>query len=184
MRAWSVLLLLLSVSCSSSDNDHGPTEGERARDYNDRIVSMQDSLIRYFGQVSEAISRNDAADSRAAIDLFRKTISRFSDSLRAVLDFEGDSSLKAAALDLFAAYLDEAQANYAMLPVVLKEDAIDTLRFPDSIAAEDSIDLQPSMEQAWNRIDRKAEASRKAESEFSRAQREFAARHGFRLAVD
>lgn len=183
MRSFCYAFLLLTLSCGNNDQPKGPTEGERACVYNDRIVMLHDSLRMAHGNVGAAIGTKNAGQARRSVDQLRDDITRLADSVKAMPAFDGDTSLRTAAVKLFAAYFDEAVCSYSMLPYVFVEDAIDTMRFPDSIAEPDSVDMQQANELAWNRLDRKAKDTREAEKEFNRVQKEFAKRHGFRLEV-
>lgn len=174
--------LLLLFSCGQQ-KPKGPTRAERARDYNDRIITIHDSVFAARNNMATEIGSKPIGDARKMLGQFLVTVNRWQDTLRAMPDFEGDSTLRHAAWELLDAYKSESSHLNSMLPILYTEDAIDTLLFPDSIAPPDSLDPNEQLAETYQAIQRKADASFKALDNFYTVQQLFALKFGFRLAV-
>lgn len=153
-----VLVLLLSA-CSEPERPVIPAGRFRdAAAYNDFIVSLNDTLLPYRAAISEAINNDERKQVPALVKQFRERTLRVIDTVEALQDWKGDTTLKAAAAALFRVYEASALKYPALLPILYTEDATDTAKVSDTLAFNDSLDpneaLIPKYEQVEKRITR------------------------------
>jgi hypothetical protein len=184
MRFLVCLLALLIISCGEEPVSPAEARTALALSYNNRIVSYYDSAKVVRALVSTAVGEGKAGEVRKALDSLQTVIGRFGDSLRRLPDFEGDSTLRVAMQRLLLAYSGDAKKARLVLPIVFTEDAVDTLRFPDTLAPlDDSTDIHASLIPQYERVFRKNKETTAAIAEFRQAQATFAKRFGFKVAA-
>lgn len=180
----AVLILFLLVSCKDAPSVPGePGLAQRARDYNDRLVGLQSGLDSLRTALALSIAERNPAAARKILPAMEKSIEALDDSLGRFPDFEGDSSLKVAAHGVFGVYQAETRRIAQALPILFTEDAIDTLKYPDSLAGPDSLDPNAELIPAYERIMARKEKEQKIIDRFYEVQADFAERYGFRLAL-
>lgn len=182
-----LVLICISASVSCSEPERPVIPAGRFPDaaaYNDYILSLNDSVAGEYGRLARALSEKGPREARAAIDSLRHRCRIAIDSMQALQDWHGDSSLRVAAVSLFGAY-DKAAAFYpGLLPILYTEDAVDTSKVTDTIPENDSSDpnskLIPKYEAVMRRISRLEEDARR---QFYDAQYAFAEKYKVRTAL-
>lgn len=180
-----ILLIILSAFISCREEPKAaPGIAERACVYNDRIIGLQDALDSVRMELAVSVGARNAQATNKTLEKFKTEIAGLMDSLKTISDFEGDSSLRIAAAGLFGVYLADAGSIRSALPVLYKEDAVDTLLYPDSLAGPDSIDPNEALISVYERAVRRSKSEQAAFDLFFETQKAFAKKYGFVLTRD
>ncbi|MCU0435759.1 MAG: hypothetical protein MUC87_20030 [Bacteroidia bacterium] len=183
-----MLFLLFTATAACSTPAAGPREGEQARLYNDSLLALWHELEQPRAKWAEEI----AANSPTAIAKATKTYMAAADTLADILneypDYEDDSTLRIALLQLVKATRLAAERSRNTQPVLLTDHTIaaqsgDTILFPDSLLLNDTADPEDALARRYLALTRKTEKDELAAwLNFVQAQQAFAQRHGFVLA--
>jgi|GEM_PF-3198411 len=180
------LLLLFCTACPEPEKPAIPVgRFPDAAAYNDFIISLHDTLSVYRNDIAEALDSNQRKAVNAQIKRFRGRTLQAVDTLRALPAWQGDTSLKAAAIKLFLVYESTAGKYASLLPILYTEDTVDTTKVADSDTLHlfDTLDpndaLIPRYEFLQRRISRMEED---ALEEFLLTQEAFAEKFKVKLA--
>jgi hypothetical protein len=96
----TVLILMVATSCKPK-RDPSKTYFDKPSEYNDFIVNHQKDVMSSFEDFADAVNHGD----KDSMSFFRKTLESRTllaeESVGKLADFKGDTSFKAAAMDLF-----------------------------------------------------------------------------------
>lgn len=177
-----LIFISLMISCRETETNTEMSQAERACVYNDRIVLLQHRLDSARQNVSVSISERNPSATSKSIEKLKSEIRILLDSLNAIPDFDGDSSLRIAAAGLFRIYLSDADHIRSALPVLFTNDEVDTLHYTDTINFSDSIDPNEGLISVYERSVRRSKKEQLAFDYFFEAQNAFAKKYGFVLA--
>lgn len=182
-----VFCTLLLAACSTPVPD--VREGLAARAYNDGLVHLHQRLLPVRANWAAALNTSEASAINRSSRAFTEELNHLSDSLRGHPDFEGDSSLRVALIQLLAAYRNSVARSAAVLPVLLTQDALpenaaDSMSATDSLPPGDSFpDPHAALIPRYEGTARRTETAETAAwLHFLQVQQTFAQQHGFALA--
>ncbi|MCA6363261.1 MAG: hypothetical protein IM638_09495 [Bacteroidetes bacterium] len=185
-RLLLICLTVLSAACSAPAP--GPREGELARQYNDSLLALWQELEQPRANWAALVATNVSSDiSRAAKAYMAKA-----DTLAGILteypDFEADSSLRFALLQLVNATRLAAERSRHTSALLQTDNTVaaengDTILFTDSLLLHDTADPEDALARRYLAATRKTEKDELAAwLNFLQVQQAFAERHGFVLA--
>ena len=181
MRFSFLLFLTLLLSCGPEKKSPGPNKAERACAYNDRITGLQSRLDSASRDLAFSFRARNSSASIKAVEKLKAQINMVIDTLNSWPDFEGDSSLRKAAIDLFGVYLNDANKVRSVIAVLDKPES-DTVFVSDSIPLADSLDPDLAMISFYENAVRRNKKDQEIFDHFFIVQEEFARKHEFQLA--
>ena len=150
--------------------------------YNDFIINLYDSLAFYQEQVAVAFENPDQRVVARNIKLFRLKCIIFADSINALPDWKGDTSLRFAAVNLFRVYETEAARQINLIPILYRPDVVDTNKVTDTVGIYDTLDPNDLFIPRYQQLIRKLEKNETEALElFMTAQAAFAERNKVKL---
>lgn len=177
------VVLLLPASCREPEKP--VIKKERFPDaaaYNDFIISLYDSLAFYQEQVAVAFENPDQRVASRAIKDFRTRCATFRDSVNALPDWRGDTSLRAAAVNLFTVYETETAKQTALIGILYTPDVVDTSKVTDTLTDADTLDPNDQLIPRYEYLIRKLEKNEtEALSRFIAEQAVFAEKNKVKL---
>lgn len=160
----SSIALFLFASCREPEKP--VIKKERFPDaaaYNDFIITQYDSLLYYQEAIAQAFENPDQRAVTRAIKEFRTRCAVFRDSVAALPDWRGDTSLRAAAVNLFRVYETEAAKQTALIGILYTPDVVDTAKVSDTLTDADTLDpndlLIPRYEQMIRKLEKNENAA-------------------------
>jgi hypothetical protein len=184
-----VLLLWLAVSAvACSSPEPGPREGELARQYNDSLLALWAELEQPRANWAALVATNSPAQITKAGKAYMAAADTLIDILSEHPDFETDSSLRIALLQLVKATRLAAERSRNTSAILLTDNTVnaetgDTILYPDSLMLNDTADPEDALARRYLAGTRKTEKDELAAwLNFVNVQQAFAQRHGFVLA--
>lgn len=154
----SCFALFLFTACSEPEKP--VIKKERFPDaaaYNDFIITQYDSLLYYQDAIAQAFEGPDQRAVTKAIKEFRTRCAVFRDSVAALPDWRGDTSLRAAAVNLFRVYETESAKQTALIGILYTPDVVDTAKVTDTLTDADTLDPNDRLIPRYEQLIRKAE---------------------------
>lgn len=179
----SSIVLFLFASCREPEKP--VIKKERFPDaaaYNDFIITQYDSLLYYQEAIAQAFENPDQRAVTRAIKEFRTRCAVFRDSVEALPDWRGDTSLRAAAANLFRVYETEAAKQTALIGILYTPDVVDTAKVSDTLTDADTLDPNDLLIPRYEHLIRKLEKNENAAlSRFLAEQAVFAEKNKVKL---
>lgn len=179
----SSIALFLFASCREPEKP--VIKKERFPDaaaYNDFIITQYDSLLYYQEVIAQAFENPDQRAVTRAIKEFRTRCIVFRDSVAALPDWRGDTSLRAAAVNLFRVYETEAAKQTALIGILYTPDVVDTAKVSDTLTDADTLDPNDLLIPRYEHLIRKLEKNENAAlSRFLAEQAVFAEKNKVKL---
>jgi hypothetical protein len=184
----ALLLWLAVMAAACSPPAPGPRQGEQARQYNDSLLALWHELEQPRANWAALVATNAPADIAKAAKTYMAQADTLADILTEYPDFETDSSLRIALLQLVKATRLAAERSRNTSALLLTDNTVaaengDTILFPDSLLLNDTADPEDALARRYLASTRKTEKDELAAwLYFLQVQQAFAARHGFVLA--
>ncbi|MGL4596612.1 MAG: hypothetical protein ACRCYO_03735, partial [Bacteroidia bacterium] len=179
-----LLLLALVQACKTPAPPRDPRP-QNACNYANALNALHDSLISSRSQIAQAYEQKSIPKILAAEKLFKEKLKQTHDSIAQFPNFESDSTLKIAWLNLLDTYQNQINRWIGIRGIILTEDAVDTIanpNLPDINPETDTLDpndaLIPKYEVIEKRIRREEQ---NALIQLDSVQQNFARKYNFLL---
>ncbi len=178
------MFVLLLQACASPTPPPDPRP-QNACNYANAFITLHDSLIASRTQIAIAYEQKSIAKILATEKRFKEKLQQTHDSIAQFPNFESDSSLKLAWLNLINTYQNQINRWIGMRGIILTEDAVDTIanpNLPDINPETDTLDPNDALIPKYEFIEKRIlRDEQNAFIQLDSVQQNFARKYNFLL---